>query len=225
MPFWEEVDIDDSNMKDGLNNVADFLLDKSMNIIKNMPISPAVQYIDKKIPHGGWGEKLSNILHNTILESNDKKIEIIDSRLEKAIQWARDIANNNSIWYKYWWSGNGWYDCSHFVTAAIKEGWFDVPVTWGGDMKKNLGKVWFIDIPYPWPEKLKPWDVVWQVGNGKSGHVELYAWNNEIIWAHSDKDKKPWDSSKEEISVRDARKSLQRRNPTRILRYTWEPMA
>ena len=87
-------------------------------------------------------------------------------------------------------------------------------------MRQNLEKVWFRYMPYPGLKNLKQWDVVRELNR----HIEFYAWNNKILWEHSDKDKKPWDSSGQEISERDASTSLKWRHPNHILRYTWEIM-
>ena len=168
-----------------------------------------------------------------LVESSDKKSESTDSNVEqtgwkvgKAIQWALDIANDDSYWYE--WGGRGnkngkkGYDCASLVCTAFKEAWFDVPVTWCSPMQKNFEKVWFKWIPWPIKsEDVKTWDIILE----KKKHVELCVWDNKIVWAHTNKDGKSWDSSWNEISVRSTKSVLGYMKPDWILRFTWESTA
>ena len=155
-------------------------------------------------------------------ESNKWKVEFADEKVEAAVEWALSTAGDDSFWYEWWWTGKkngkGWYDCQSFVRAAFIHAWFDVkPSWWCGSMRKDFEKVWFEWISPRSENDLQEWDIL--VDPKK--HTELYAWNGKIVWAHSNKDKKTWDSSWEEISSRDIKKSLSYWKPTGILRYKW----
>ena len=155
-------------------------------------------------------------------ESNKWNVEFSDEKVEAAVEWALSTAGDDSFWYEWWWTGKkngkGWYDCQSFVRAAFIHAWFDVkPSWWCGSMRKDFEKVWFEWISPRSENDLQEWDIL--VDPKK--HTELYAWNGKIVWAHSNKDKKTWDSSWEEISSRDIKKSLSYWKPTGILRYKW----
>lgn len=142
--------------------------------------------------------------------------------VEKACQIAVDIANDNSYWYEWGWTGykdgKKWFDCQGFVRHCYIKTWINVPPSWWcANMKKDFEKVWFECITFNKNEKLKPWDIL--VANG---HTEMCVWENKIAWAHSNKDKKAWDSGWEEISVRSVKSSLSYWDPQFILRYKWD---
>lgn len=152
----------------------------------------------------------------------DSKVESNNSIVEKACKIAVDIANDNNYWYEWWWTGNRngkkWFDCQGFVRYCYRETWINVPPSWWcGTMKRDFEKVWFECIAFNENEKFKPWDIL--VDPKK--HTEMCISESKIAWAHSNKDKKPWDSGWEEISVRDIKKSIKYRNPKYILRYKW----
>lgn len=141
----------------------------------------------------------------------------------KACQIAVNIANDNSYWYESWWTGNNngrkWFDCQSFVRYCCIQAWINVPKSWWcGSMKRDFEKAWFECINFDKNEKLKPWDIL--VDPKK--HTEICVAEDKIAWAHSNKDKKAWDSGWEEISVRSIKSSLSYRNPQYILRYKWE---
>lgn len=164
--------------------------------------------------------------------STKSKVETADWKVESATQWAISIAKDNSYWYEWWGIGNKngkkWYDCQSLVRGSFIHAWLDVPPSWWCDsMRKQFEKVWFEWIPLPKSkEEKKEWAIKnakkWDIFLQPSKHTELYVWNGKIVWAHSNKDKKRWDSSWEEISLRDIKKSLSYRNPTWILRYKWQ---
>lgn len=73
------------------------------------------------------------------------------SIIDTAIQWAVDIANDNS--YKYVWGGwgrsNGGYDCGHFVIDAYTKAGINVKgagATYTGDMAKAFMSCGFKDV-------------------------------------------------------------------------------
>lgn len=154
-------------------------------------------------------------------ESSKWKVEFADEKIEAAVEWALSTAGDDSFWYEWWWTGkvNGkwWYDCQSFVRAAFIHAWFDVPKSWWCKyMRKQFEKVWFEWISPRSENDLQEWDIF---VNPK--HTELYAWNGKVVWAHSNKDWKSWDSGWEEISVRDIKNFLGYCKPTGILRYKW----
>ena len=122
-------------------------------------------------------------------------------QVEKAVQRAISIAEDNCHWYERGWKWKTWnYDCSWLVTNAFKEAWFNIPVSWTNTMKENFTKAWFEWIsPYK-QDKLQRWDIllkdVW--GDGER-HTEIYTWHWKLVWARSNYDKKAWDSSWNEI--------------------------
>lgn len=160
--------------------------------------------------------------HGSSWESTDSNVEQADWKVEKAIHWALNIANDDSYWYEWWGRGNKngkkGYDCASLVCTAFKEAWFDVPITWCSPIQKNFEKVWFKRIPWPIKsEDIKTWDIILE----RKKHVELCVWDNKVVWAHTNKDGKAWDSSWNEISVRSTKSVLGYMNPDWILRYMW----
>ena len=88
----------------------------------------------------------------------------------------------------------------------------------GRALKNTLLNQWFTYLtPCPKPDKFKPGDILIS-----PTHVEMYTLNGKVVWAHDDKDREPWDSGWEEISVRNIEKVLKYMKPSWILRYTWE---
>lgn len=177
-----------------------------------------LEELRKTISNGIWWTEQASTTDNKSenLTDNPKKI------VEKACQTAIDIANDNSYWYVRWWTGNTngwkWFDCQSFVRHCYREAWINVsPSWWCETMKGDFEKVWFECITFNKNDKLKPWDIL--VDPKK--HTEMCVWENQIAWAHWNKDKKAWDSGWEEISVRSVKSSLSYRNPKYILRYKW----
>lgn len=144
-------------------------------------------------------------------------------QVEKAVQRAISIAENNCHGYERWWkwkSGN--YDCSWLVNAAFKYAWFDIQNKMGTQsMKEEYEALWFERItPYD-PNNLKRGDIVlknqwadWE------RHTEIYTWNGKFVWARSNYDKKSWDSSWNEIAETSA-KWLTNFGWNWVLRYKW----
>lgn len=145
-----------------------------------------------------------------------------EPQVEKAVQRAISIAEDNCHGYERWGKGQNWqYDCSGLVTNAFKKAWFDVPISWTATMRKNFTKVWFEWIsPYD-PNNLKRWDIllkdIWADGQR---HTEIYTWNWKFVWARSNYDKASWDSSWKEISETSANR-LTNFGRNWVLRYKW----
>ena len=170
-----------------------------------------------------WTEQVSSSAHESSTPSESS--DIVDNSwiVEKACQIAVDIANDNSYWYESGGTGdnNGrkWFDCQGFVRRCYIETWINVPPSWWcGTMKEDFEKAWFECITFNHNEKLKPWDILLD----PKKHTEMCIWENKIAWAHFNKDKKAWDGSWDEISVRSVKSSLSYRNPKYILRYKWD---
>lgn len=154
-------------------------------------------------------------------------VEAMDGSVERAVQWAINIAEDNCYWYEWWWRwkndrGKWWYDCASLVCTAFKNAWFNIPITWCGPMQQNFEKEWFEWIsPYD-VNNLQRWDILLD----KDKHTELYIWNGRTVWAHSDKDGKDWDSGWNEISETDGKYFLYQYHKEYgrdwVLRYKWK---
>lgn len=109
------------------------------------------------------------------------------SKMEKAINWAISIANDNSHGYSM---VNRWgpdYDCSSFVISALKYAGYDTGnATYTGNMKSNLVTRGFTWIP---------WSKIGNVNNLQRGdillneqqHTEIYLGNGKNVGAHSNR--------------------------------------
>lgn len=155
-------------------------------------------------------------------KTTESKVESNSWVIESAIQTAMKIAEDNSYWYELWGTGNKngrkWFDCQSFVRHCFIQAWIDVPPSWWcSPMLKQFEDKWFECITFNKSEKLKPWDILLD----PKKHTEMCISEDKIAWAHSNKDKKAWDSGWEEISVRSVKSSLSYRNPKYILRYKW----
>ena len=155
---------------------------------------------------------------DNISNSNDESLEKTDmeEKIDKAIDYAKNIAMDDSNWYWLWKHGNWEYDCSGLIWASMNAAWIlDTKWSGGSGLSKELKKNWFKEIPYTGIKDLKKWDVVRRPGS----HVEFYAWENQSIWAHSNKDRKRWDSSWKEIDIRNAESSYANRKPSIVIRH------
>ena len=124
-------------------------------------------------------------------------------QVEKAVQRAISIAEDNCHGYERWSKWQNWqYDCSWLVNAAFKQAWFDIQnKSWTKSMKEEYEDLWFEWItPYD-PNNLKRGDIVlkneWADGER---HTEIYTWNWKFVWARSNYDNKSGDSSWNEIA-------------------------
>lgn len=123
-------------------------------------------------------------------------------QVEKAVQRAINIAEDNCHGYEWGWKWKNWqYDCSWLVTNAFKEAWFNVPVSWTATMRRNFTAAWFEWIsPYD-QNNLQRWDILLKdIWADWQRHTEIYTWNWKFVWARSNKDWRSWDSSGNEIA-------------------------
>ncbi|MBR1811870.1 MAG: C40 family peptidase [Clostridia bacterium] len=108
-----------------------------------------------------------------------------DNRIEQAMKAAVAIANDQSHGYsqtnRY---GNPDYDCSSFVYKVFYDAGFGIR-QWGntsslpGDFKA-AGFTYITNIDFTKTTDLQRGDILW-----RSGHVEIYMGNGQIVGAHS----------------------------------------
>lgn len=168
--------------------------------------------------------KVKKIVKAHIYESRwylpDDKETAENPQVEKAIQWAINIAEDNCHWYEWGWKWENWqYDCCGFVNAAFKHAGFNIKSSWTKSMREEYTKLWFEWIsPYD-PSKLHRWDIVLK-DQWSQRHTEIYTWNWKFVWARSNKDWKAWDSKWNEIAETSAN-WLTNFAWNWILRYKW----
>ncbi|MBR3667312.1 MAG: C40 family peptidase [Ruminococcus sp.] len=140
-----------------------------------------------------------------IISGSSVSANAANAKMEKAINWAIAIANDNSHGYSQInRNGNPDYDCSSLVINAMKYAGINVgSASYTGNMKAEFTAHDFVWIP--WSQigstaNLKRGDVLLRRSNG-SGHTELYLGNNKNVGAHSDYDGRGGDSSGREINV------------------------
>ena len=123
---------------------------------------------------------------------------------ERAIDFAKKVANDNNIGYVFGGKGGTAYDCSSFVIDAYQNAGVDVKgegASYTGNMIdafQKTGKFEYIS-GNPNVEDLKPGDVVITPGS----HTEMYIGNGKLIGARDDFDGRAGDSSGNEISIKD----------------------
>lgn len=145
----------------------------------------------------------------------------LDSRVEKAIEWAVNIANDNSHGYSQARRNGPDYDCSSLVSTAFKMGGFPVSGTLTTSTMSNP----FIKAGFVRYKKgavsIQRGDILLKPGS----HVELYLGDNTCVGAHSNYDGKTGDSGGKEIAVRNVSKCSFCKNKgyTYILRYPYSP--
>lgn len=127
------------------------------------------------------------------------------SNLQKAVNWAISIANDNTHGYSQTnRNGNPDYDCSSLVIAAMKKGGIKVGnASYTGNMKAEFTKNDFKWIDWNTLggiNNLQYGDVLFY-RNNNGGHTEIYIGNGKTVGAHSDYDKKAGDSSGREINI------------------------
>ena len=125
--------------------------------------------------------------------------------ISDVLDWAVATAKDDKHGYS---QSNRWgvnYDCSSFALSAYMSAGFDVNgASCSSDMKSHMTKS---GVGFSWisrstlelddgTDNLKAGDIMW-----RSGHVEVYLGNNQLVGAHRDRDGKSGDSSGTEISV------------------------
>ena len=111
--------------------------------------------------------------------------------VEKAINWAVSIANDNTYGYilgaNHSWSSSTDYDCSSLVTTAFKKAGFGNWVTSTHYMRSMFEKVGFKWIPASQLGGLKT-SANLQRGDillNEKNHTEIYIGNNQLVGAHA----------------------------------------
>ena len=113
----------------------------------------------------------------------------VDSRIENALQWAVDIANDaDGESHGYSWDGR-WgtdYDCSSLVITAFKNSGFNVgSATYTGNMRTVFEEAGFTWIPKTQinlssSSQLQRGDILLN----ESSHTEIYLGNGQNVGAH-----------------------------------------
>lgn len=175
---------------------------------------------------------LALIMIVTILPYNAIMAEAAtDSRVEKAIEWAISIANDNTHGYSQEGRTGPDYDCSSFVSTAFKNGGFSVSGSLGtGNMKDSFVKKGFTAYKKG-SVSLKRGDILLRPATStRGGHIELYLGNDKCVAAHSgttdsrgrySQGEKKGDQTGKEIEVRSKNACTFCKNAdyTYILRY------
>lgn len=156
---------------------------------------------------------------------------VTDSRVEKAISWAIDTANDNTHGYSQEGRTGPDYDCSSFVSTAFRKGGFNVSGSLGtGNMKESFVKKGFT-VYKKSSVSLKRGDIMLRPAtSSRGGHTELYLGDNKCVAAHSgttdsygrySKGEKRGDQTGKEIEVRSKNNCYFCKNAdyTYILRY------
>lgn len=117
----------------------------------------------------------------------DLQASAIDSRVEKAVQTAIAIANDNAHGYSQSSRRGPDYDCSSLVYYAFSSAGFSLSPTWFNTANmssalKNAGFIEITNINLSNSNSLQRGDILW-----KSGHTEIYIGNNQLVGAHSDR--------------------------------------
>ncbi len=139
-----------------------------------------------------------------------------DYRIEKAIEWAINTANDDTHGYSMSSRHGPNYDCSSFVSYAFKNAGFDVKITNSSSMISVFGKAGFKAYKKGTVTPRRG-DIYVQPGS----HVELYIGDDTCVAAHENTDGKSGDSKGNEIDIRKLSKCSWCRNEqyTYILRY------
>lgn len=157
------------------------------------------------------------------------KASAIDSRVERAVQTAVAIANDNSHGYSQINRQGPDYDCSSLVYYAFSSAGFSLSPAWFntgnmGTALKNAGFTEITNIDLSTSANLQRGDILW-----KSGHTEIYVGSNQLVGAHSDENggiygNKKGDQTGREISVGnyyyEGRSESGRTPWTRVYRYS-----
>lgn len=112
----------------------------------------------------------------------DPELALNYQKIESAIAWMLQIANNNSHGYDqdHRWGPD--YDCSSLVIQAFED--VGVPVktngaSYTGNMRSVFKNTGFTEIPFTTSLLLVRGDVLW-----RTGHTEVYLGNGQNVGAH-----------------------------------------
>ena len=131
---------------------------------------------------------LSILMVVSILPAGMITVQAADSKIEKAISWAIDIANNNYYGYHYGarhgnhkcsdsWCNNEDFDCSSFVCTAFKQAGFDVSIVATSSMQSVFKKAGFTVVGL---DNLQRGDILLNSTPG-SGHTAIFlGWNDSV---------------------------------------------
>lgn len=156
-----------------------------------------------KYIHKCFKKIISILIVNIILLSNlNIVVEAADSKIESALQWAINIANDNSHGYsQHQRYGNPDYDCSSLVAGALKSVGFNVTWFTTANMGAQLESIGFTRHSFTGLSNCQLGDILW-----RSGHTEMYLGNGKSVGAHMGykdiyDDAYPGDQTGNEISV------------------------
>ena len=120
--------------------------------------------------------------------------------IQVAINWAIEIANDNTHGYSQAHRYGPDYDCSSFVAAALRQGGFDVPASmWTGNERDCLLAAGFQEIPVG----TAPigGDILLTHEVGGTQHTGMFISSTQFVQASWDYDGVPGDSSGNEIWI------------------------
>lgn len=124
-----------------------------------------------------------------------------DPRIEEALEWAVEIAEDDSHGYSKRNRTGPNYDCSSFVSYALMAGGFALDGPLGtSNMRAALEKQGFTVYRKSEVASLQRGDILLN----PSSHVELYLGDGLCVAAHQDYDYRSGDSKGKEIQVRTA---------------------
>lgn len=122
--------------------------------------------------------------------------------IQVAINWAIEIANDNTHGYSQEHRYGPDYDCSSFVAAALRQGGFDVPASmWTGNERECLLAAGFREIPVG----TAPigGDILLTHEVGGTQHTGMFISPTQFVQASWDYDGVPGDSGGNEIWIGD----------------------
>lgn len=122
--------------------------------------------------------------------------------IQVAINWAIEIANDNTHGYSQEHRYGPDYDCSSFVAAALRQGGFDVPASmWTGNERDCLLAAGFREIPVG----TAPigGDILLTHEVGGTQHTGMFISTTQFVQASWDYDGVPGDSGGNEIWIGD----------------------
>ena len=151
-----------------------------------------------------------------VLEETVERVE--GPSIEAALEWAVEIAEDDSHGYSRRNRTGPNYDCSSFVSYALMAGGFEVggPLGTGGFISV-VEKLGFTVFRRSEVGSLCRGDILLR----PSSHVELYLGDGRCVAAHQDYDYRSGDSKGKEIQVRDQENCpfCHRQQYTYVIRY------